>query len=340
VSEPVVEFGVGERKKFPGIASRAWEHPADRAALAALRRAPAVETAVRKLLGAVGERSVRLLFLGNAVKLGPRQAPRIYRLFEEACEILDVQPPYPELFVTQAPVVNAGTIGFDRPFVVLNSALVQLGGTAEVQLVLAHELGHVLSGHGLYKTTLALLLRLSRSVLGAIPLGGVALAGITIAFLEWDRKSELSADRAALLVSQQPRLAYQALMKLAGGLPDSDLSLDEFLAQAEEFEAGGSAFDSVLKLLGLMGQRHPFAALRAAELKRWVEGGEYARLLGGDHPRRGQAGEPVAVEAERAAREYRERHAEAEDPVGRAIAGIASAAESALGYLRNRIQKP
>ena len=42
------------------IAPRAWEHPADRAALAALRKIPVFDDILRKLFGFFGERPIRL----------------------------------------------------------------------------------------------------------------------------------------------------------------------------------------------------------------------------------------------------------------------------------------
>ena len=89
----------------------------------------------------------------------------------------------PELYIAQTPFVNAGAIGVDRPFVVLQSGTLGLLDLDELQFVIGHELGHVLSGHALYKTMLHILLRLYR-VAASVPLGGAALfaviAGISL----------------------------------------------------------------------------------------------------------------------------------------------------------------
>ena len=108
------------RRQFPGLSSRAYEHPADRAALVALRRMPGFDVLVRKLFGAWSERSLRLAFLASSVRVGEKQLPDLYRLHVEACGILDISP-VPDLFVSQAPLVKSGTIGLDRPVIVLNS---------------------------------------------------------------------------------------------------------------------------------------------------------------------------------------------------------------------------
>lgn len=44
------------------IDSRSWEHPADQAALNALRKLPAFDEVLRKIFGFFGEKPIRLAF--------------------------------------------------------------------------------------------------------------------------------------------------------------------------------------------------------------------------------------------------------------------------------------
>ncbi|MGH7678333.1 MAG: peptidase M48, partial [Gemmatimonadaceae bacterium] len=74
---------MAETIKLTGISSRAWEHPADRAALNALRSLPGFDEALRRVMGFLGERGVRQLFLGNAVRVGPKQRPGLNKLYGE-----------------------------------------------------------------------------------------------------------------------------------------------------------------------------------------------------------------------------------------------------------------
>ena len=67
---------MADRKVLTQIASTAWEHPADRAALNSLRAIPGFDEVVRKIAGFFGEKGVRQLFLANAVLVGPKQRPR------------------------------------------------------------------------------------------------------------------------------------------------------------------------------------------------------------------------------------------------------------------------
>ncbi len=271
------------RVRLPNISSRAWEHPADRAALQSLRAVPGFDLALRKLFGLFPERALRLMFLGTSVEVGPNQYPRVHALYGEALDILDAPHHYP-LFVTQNPVVNAGAVGMDQPFIVLNSATVQLLDDDQLRLVLGHEIGHILSQHVLYKTMLKLLLRGSLYAF-SFPLTGLALLAVVAALMEWDRKSELSSDRAAALTAQNPDHVRLALLRMAGGVGEG-ANIEAFREQGRRYEESSGAIDSVIKTMALLGRSHPFPVQRIKELDLWVESGEYQRVLDGEYPKR------------------------------------------------------
>src|SRR5690625_1931201 len=158
------------RRTLDEISPAAWEHPADRAALAALRRVPGFDEVLRKLFGLFGEKPIRWAFQANAVRVSEKQFPRVHRLYREVLETLDSPEEY-ELFVSQTPLVNAGAYGMDRPFIVLNSGTLALLDDDELTFLLGHELGHILSGHVLYRTMLVLLIRLAQQ---GFPIVGLA----------------------------------------------------------------------------------------------------------------------------------------------------------------------
>src|SRR5258706_611708 len=108
------------RKILTQIAPVTWEHPADRAALQTLRSVPGFDEVVRKIVGFLGERGIRLMFQANAVRVGPTQFPVLHTLLTEVSTTMD-WPVVPELYVTQTPFVNAAAVGIDKPFIVLNT---------------------------------------------------------------------------------------------------------------------------------------------------------------------------------------------------------------------------
>src|SRR3954447_24733439 len=173
------------------ISSRAWEHPADRGALVALRKLKGFDTAVKLLSSLFNERAVRLLFFAPAIRVEERHSPELHRALNDAASILDA-PVVPELYVQADPGFNAMTIGLDRPIIVINSGMVDLLDEDELRWILAHELGHALSGHAVYRTILLRLMNMS-GVFYAVPLGGLGLRMIIAGLMEWRRKTEVSA---------------------------------------------------------------------------------------------------------------------------------------------------
>lgn len=321
-----------DRKILTQIAPVAWEHPADRAALNTLRAIPGFDELVRKVFGFFGERGIRHLFLANAVRVGPRQRPKLDALYSEVLETMD-WPTRHELYVTQTPFANAAAVGFDRPFIIVNTGSLSLLDRDEQRVLLGHELGHIMSGHATY-TTLALILLMIG--LRNLPfLAGLALLPIELALFEWSRKSELSADRAGLLATQDSKASMNMFLKFAGGRNGSDdddeVSLDEFLVQAQEYETGGSAVDNVFKILNVAFRTHPFNTVRAGELQRWIATGEYDRIVNGDYPRRGEAGvRPLANDYADAAGYYGDQARSAINQVGDILRGARDAFNDAL----------
>ncbi len=287
-----------------------WEHPADKAALAALRRIPGFDTVLKTLFGVFGEKPIRLAFQANAVKVGPKQFPEINELYQEVLKTLDT--PHYDLFISQTPLVNAGAYGMKQPFIVLNSGAVRLLDRDEMTFLLGHEVGHIMSGHVLYRTMTVLLLQLAQM---GFPIVGLAARAVLIGLLEWMRKAELSSDRAGLLTGQDPETALSTLMKLAGGGYDNETNLNEFMIQADEYRQGGDVADAVFKILNILGSTHPFHVLRAAELRDWIEAGEYDRVLRGEYKRRGEPNTPYMEDLRAAASAYREDAAEVKSQV-------------------------
>jgi Zn-dependent protease with chaperone function len=289
------------RRILTGISSRSWEHPADRAALHGLRSIPVFDEVLRKLFGFFGEKPIRLAFQANSVQVSHRQFGRVHTLYQEVLRTLDAPEPYP-LFVSQTPMVNAGAYGMERPFVLLNSGTVHLLDDDELQYVMAHEVGHILSGHVLYRTMLVILIQLAER---GFPIVGLAARGVLVALLEWYRKSELSADRAGLLGVQDPRVVYRAMLKMAGGGQPDEMNVTAFLEQAEAYRESDDVADSVFKVMNLLGATHPFYVLRVSEMREWIESGAYDRVLQGDYIRRDDPEATYAEDLEDAAATYR-----------------------------------
>ncbi|MFI9325934.1 M48 family metallopeptidase [Kitasatospora sp. NPDC052868] len=322
------------RQRFPEISTRAWEHPADRSALVALRKLTGFDDVLKKLAGLVSERSIRLMFLATAVKTSERQFPELHNMVRDAAYVLDLEK-VPDLYVSQDPTVNAYCIGIDTPIIVVTSGLVELLDEEELRSVIGHEVGHAMSGHAVYRTMLLILTNIAARI-AWVPLGNLAIMALVTALKEWFRKAELSSDRAGLLAGQDLQASMRALMKLAGGHNLAEMNVDAFLEQAEEYEKAGDLRDGVLKLLQVLPQSHPFAVVRVAQLKKWAEGDEYRSIMAGAYPRRGDdADTSVGEQWKAAADHYSTSVKESKDPLMGLLRDVAGGAATVGGKLRD-----
>jgi Zn-dependent protease with chaperone function len=290
---------------FAAISPKAFEHPADRAATAVLHRIPFFDILVKKLLELTFERRLMQILLGNSVRLGEQQLPEIWSVHRAAYTSLDIAE-VPALHVIQWPFANALTIGANKPTVLLQSSIVGMLEKRELDAVLAHEAGHVLSEHVRYRTTLEILLRFTPKTLPL--LGRLPVQAIQMVLLAWYRAAELSCDRASALVMRDPLVVCGVLMNLAGGGPKG-LNLDAFVQQADEYVDWDDLFDRYQRLSFELASTHPFPVRRVHELTRWVKSGDYDRILSGDYVRRGDE-PPVTAEFRDAVDHYTTRFQE------------------------------
>lgn len=329
--------GRAGRIRFPDLSPRAYEHPADRGALVALRAIPGFDSVLRAISGAVGERSVRLLYLATAIRVSPRQYPEIHQMVTECATTLDLQP-VPELYIQQDPVPNAMAIGLDRPIIIISTGMLDLVDDEGLRFTIGHEVGHVLSGHAVYRTMLIQLIGIA-SAIQWMPIGAWGVRAIILGLNEWFRKSELSCDRAGLLCSQDPRAVLRVHASLAGAQNPDEMDVAGFLDQAEEYESRGDVRDSLLKILQITGQDHPLAALRAAELQKWAAGSGYQDILAGNYPRRSQDKDaPLSDDVKAAANSYREDFTTSSDPLFKVVGKLGTVVGGVGGAAANRMR--
>jgi Zn-dependent protease with chaperone function len=327
-----------EDQRLTGISPKAYEHPADRAATAALKSIPMLDTVVRKLIELQYERALRQQHLAGALRLGPGQLPETWADHVAAFTRLDVDD-VADLYLAQFPVANAMTIGAGRPMVVVHSRTLDLLDHDEVRTVLGHEAGHVLSDHVLYATALQILLQ--GTALARIPvLGGLPLLAVRMALLEWFRAAELSCDRAATLVNRDPLVTCRTLMVLAAGVPSSRLNLDAFMAQAREYEDWDSGWDKLSRLRAELTLTHAYPVRRAREVMTWVQSGEFDRIMGGEFRTRDQEAASPRQEAGDAVEFYAERFRKVFHDVGESVekagGSLADAGEKFGEWLKSR----
>ncbi|WP_424188517.1 M48 family metallopeptidase [Actinokineospora sp. G85] len=319
------------RVRFARISPRAYEHPADRGAMATLRAVPGVSDVLKGVAGLFSERGERLMALASAIRVGERQYPKIEQLRQESAQILDLDV-VPKVYVQRSPVANAMAVGIDEPFIVLNTALVEALDTESLRFVIGHEMGHILSGHAVLSTLLQRLLHIQGAV-SFIPAGALGLRAVIAALREWYRKAELTSDRAGLLVSQDPAAALRAHIYLAGGTDLTQIDIPSFLEQASEYEGTEDLRDSIHKFRNVESMTHPLAVVRAAQLQRWAASEDYRSILAGDYQRR-EEDTPTSNfsdDLRSAAKSYKEGFANSTDPLVKILNDVGSGLSDAAG---------
>ncbi|MBV8988738.1 MAG: M48 family metallopeptidase [Solirubrobacterales bacterium] len=320
---------------YTNISSKAYEHPADRAATAALKAVPMLDVVVRRLIEWRYERALRQFYLGNSVKVGDRQLPELWAALQGVSTILDMPDRY-DLYVTSPVPGGAQAIGSGKPIIVFDSMVAGRLGSGEQRVVLAHELGHILSDHVLYVTALNILLGVSN---GLPFFFGIPFRAVKAVLLEWYRATELSCDRAATLAVRDPQIVCRTLMVTAGAIPADQLNLDAFMAQAMDYEGWDDPSDRVRRFFNEIGQTHTYAVRRVAEVMKWVQSGEYDRIVRGEFRTRDQEAD-VRDEASGAIEFYAERFRtifrEAGDNVATLGSQVGGMAEQAADWIRTR----
>jgi Zn-dependent protease with chaperone function len=317
------------------ISPKAYEHPADRAATAALKAVPMLDTLVRKLIEWRYERALRQFYLGTSLKVSENQCAELWTSHLAATRILDLPEVY-DLYLTTPMLGIAATIGSKKPMIVVDSSVLKRLGPGEQRVLLGHELGHVLSDHVLYITALNILLAAGSSLPVLL---GLPFRAVKTVLMEWYRAAELSSDRAATLVVRDPQIVCRMLMVAASGLPADELNLDAFMAQAMEYENWDDPSDRVRRFFWEINVTHPYAVKRVAEVMRWVQSGDYDRILRGEYRTRdqpsdvrGEAGDAMEFYAERFRGAFRDL-GENVTNLGGQVGGVA---DQVADWLRSR----
>ncbi|MEH2400944.1 M48 family metallopeptidase [Nostoc sp.] len=271
------------RKILTGLSSKTYEHPFDRKALASLQNMPGVSLLLKKVNEYGIDRLLRLQSLGSEIRISPRNFPQLHQTFVETCQILDVAP-LPELYLFRGTGhIQTYIVGVEKPLVGINLDAMEWLGPDELLYIFGHEVARIKSQHMVYHQ-MAIVMPTLKNLLSSTTLGvgGLVASGMELGLYNWRMMARFTADRAGLLACQDIDVATTTLMKLAG-LPDEYLTnavIEDFLIQAREFAS--NSFDTVDKVTKILSYTEPglsWVVMRAGELLKWVNSGEYDNLI-------------------------------------------------------------
>jgi Zn-dependent protease with chaperone function len=276
-----------ERKILENLDPKYFQHPLDMAATNNLAKVRGMDLFTKKFMELGFEKIFLIQNLGSCLRVSETQIPSIWKVYKEACDVLEVDPP--DLFIKNSPFPSAYTYGYTNPFVVVTTGLIKDFSKDELMFILGHELGHVKCGHTLYNTMAEnitmIISYISEMTLG---IGQLVTMGIQLALMEWSRKAEFSADRAGLLAVQSVEASSAALSKLLAPSKEiwSEINMEEIHKQAEEFERlSEDELNRIYKFFATLQQSHPWTILRTKEINEWVNDGDYEAVMSMDPER-------------------------------------------------------
>jgi Zn-dependent protease with chaperone function len=284
------------QKLHPGLSGEHFAHPLDRSGMQNLMGylAKSVAKNLIEQFQDDTEEEFYLFNLADNTRLSESQGGSVYRHVPELADIFGI--PTPHLFLDTNPELKTYALGGSNPTVVLSSGLVDTFPESLLRVAVAHELGHIICRHTFYRMLAENFDHLSNIVAFIPYLGPIFTVGIQLPLFDWYRRSELSADRAALLGTQDLEAVKDYILRLAGGASrlGDELSVLGFAAQADELQERLKAKreaniqDRIGFLFsGFMLQHamntHPWPAVRLQEISRWAESEQYALLLAGDY---------------------------------------------------------
>lgn len=265
-------------KKLINLQSTDYEHPFDKAALDAMRNVPLFDSVVNFVLNWTSIKWHVVELCGSAFHVTKKSCPELFQLVEDTAKTLEVDI-LPEIYTKWTYGLNAYTTGYKKDTIlVVYSGAVDLLPEPELKYIVGHEMGHIKSGHVLYHVMASVI----SEALQEMGILGKAAAPIQLALGYWNRMSEFTADRAGLLACQDLDAALSATMKMAG-IPQKYFNVTNphvFVEQAQEFLSKyGDTANTIIRNISVLNDSHPWTVLRAAELVKWVELGEYEKVL-------------------------------------------------------------
>lgn len=268
-------------------------HNLDKSALVALKKIPLLETVCSKYLSFLSEPQRDIINMSSKILITETQVPKIHLMVKSMCKKIGIEMPKIYLKLDREP--NASVEGFDKCSLTITSGLLECFQDDELYAVLAHECGHIACKHMLYHTIAMNILgkgingleQVKNSFIDNTILGSVIStveSSLALAFFHWERCSELSADRVAVVCCESANPVIESMMRLAGGTThiDSQIDRNSFIEQAKDYQqlTSENKINKMLEFYLTKNYSHPLLAVRAYEAQKFANSDEYKKIIG------------------------------------------------------------
>lgn len=266
--------------QFSQIHPRAFAHPSDQKATRSFEQVPFFPDLLRKVSEIGVEKRFRAHHMYHSLEVNKHQMPTIWRMVCDVSDKLGIQPP--RTYITRQGGINAFAFGKHSHSIVLTTELVEMMSDEELKGVIAHEMGHILCQHMLFMDVgLALTSGTMPPLTKLVPGLEETVASL---FFAWFRAAEYSADRAALLILEDPDPLVGCLTRLAGVPRRFEHEFDprQFTEQVSKYEEEEANLWTKIITFG-MGAflTHPEPAKRVGAILDWSKSEQYRSIVSG-----------------------------------------------------------
>lgn len=252
-----------------GLSVSDFAHPDDLATMKSLMKIQAVD----KLMSAIEEKSnqmyIRMITLGNCVRITEHNDPKLFRAVKKVCEILDYDR-IPEIYTRRDYVIDVEPSGVDQPVIIIPDFVVNNFDDSLLYFTIGRAVTILKSGCLKYYVASKVALYAT----GAIPFVSEA---VQLSLSNWLRKSELTADRGGLLACQNFQTAARFLMCKAG-MPIKETKAIKVHDYLDSCKFEGS-LAKVGKTVQTLSNTTGWANDRMSELFLWHAQGCYGDIL-------------------------------------------------------------
>src|SRR5436305_1988771 len=151
-------------------------------------------------------------YLAEGIHIDQKTFPDLFERLSHCSKTLGIPIPHAVAHDEPGSNFNAWTAGTDEySFINITSGLLSFFTVDEAGFVIGHECGHMHSKHMVYHTLAWVLLTMGARMLG--PLGFLIFRTAGMPLLAWERRSEVTCDRAGLLCCGSIQVAERALIR-------------------------------------------------------------------------------------------------------------------------------
>jgi Zn-dependent protease with chaperone function len=268
-------------KHLSKLKGRAYRHPADESALAAMKKIPLADRFFRTINAKGIDKYFAIQYSGSNFEVTSTSHKELHKLFLDVCSTLGIKS-VPRLYV-EVGFLNARAVNVGNPMVILTTDCLEYLDEDELRFILGHELGHVQNDHILYSQIAQNMALITDAIQATtLGIGNLFTIALQIAIMRWYRKSEFTCDRAGLLANQNVKKAISVLAKLAGLPKDEYNSYNHktFLDQSKYFDdMTYETSNKFIETMLIMNATHPWSVVRVRELEKWYTSGRFEAIL-------------------------------------------------------------